>query len=161
MLGLMIFQGLSTSEIENLEVNDIVLNEGKIIIRGNTRSNKRILRLESFQVIELNEYIASGRKFFFIESGKKINNKVFLSKGLGYKVSNIATRLLASLKRYNAKICSFRQIRSSVIANWLKKFNLRHVQYMIGHRYVSSTETYLHSQTDTLYADVNRFHPII
>jgi len=161
ILGLMIFQGLGTREIEDLSINDIVLNEGKIIIRGNNRSNQRILRLESFQVIELNEYISSVRKNIFLESGRKINNKVFISKGLGNRISNIATKLLATLTRFNAKIRSFRQIKSSVIASWLKTYNLRHVQYMIGHRYVSSTETYLHSHTDTLYSDVNRFHPII
>ena len=34
------------------------------------------------------------------------------------------------------------QIRSSVIINWLKRYDVRKVQHMIGHKYVSSTEKF-------------------
>lgn len=36
---------------------------------------------------------------------------------------------------------------ASVITNWLQYYNLREVQYMAGHKYVSSTERY---RTDNL-----------
>jgi site-specific recombinase XerD len=160
ILGLMIFQGLGTREIADIVVSDIILNEGKIIIRGNTKSNSRVLRLESFQIMEFKEYLSTVRKKILLKSNKS-NNKIFTSMGSGNSICNLAKKLIISLKKKNRKIYSFRQIRSSVISGWLKIYNLRHVQYMIGHKYVSSTETYLYNQTDTLYTDVNRFHPII
>ncbi|MCP4311758.1 MAG: integrase [Bacteroidetes bacterium] len=35
-----------------------------------------------------------------------------------------------------------KQIRTSVITHWLKEQNLRQMQYMAGHKHVSSTERY-------------------
>ena len=55
---------------------------------------------------------------------------------------------------------NFKQVRTSVITHWLKQYNLREVQYMAGHRYVSSTEAYLVNQIDDLQADIDKFHPI-
>jgi integrase/recombinase XerD len=46
-----------------------------------------------------------------------------------------------------------------VITHWLKNHNLRQVQQMAGHRYISSTEAYLVNQTEDLQADIDQFHP--
>ena len=42
----------------------------------------------------------------------------------------------------NPQVKSPKQIRASVISWWLKNYNLRQVQYMATHKYVSSTERY-------------------
>ena len=44
------------------------------------------------------------------------------------------------LKRIYPEIKNAGQIRQSVITHWLKTHNLREVQYMAGHRWVSSTD---------------------
>ena len=41
ILGLMIWQGLGTRELANLEVKDLKLREGTIYIQGSRRSNER------------------------------------------------------------------------------------------------------------------------
>ena len=50
--------------------------------------------------------------------------------------------------------------RASVITNWLGHYNLRKVQYLAGHRYISSTERYLQDDLENLHEIVNNFHPI-
>ncbi len=53
-----------------------------------------------------------------------------------------------------------KQLRTSVITHWLKNYNLREVQYMAGHRYVSSTEAYQINDLDDLIEDIGKYHPL-
>ncbi len=53
-----------------------------------------------------------------------------------------------------------RQLRASVITDWIKALNLWEAQYRAGHRYVSSTEAYLVNDLEGMAEDVARFHPI-
>ena len=57
-------------------------------------------------------------------------------------------------------IISAKQIRSSVITEWLRKNNLRQVQYMAGHKYVSSTERYQCNNLDDLQNELQQHHPM-
>ncbi|MGZ3767094.1 MAG: hypothetical protein ACXVJP_19860 [Mucilaginibacter sp.] len=36
----------------------------------------------------------------------------------------------------------------------------RHIKYMAGHRYVSSTEGYQVNQIEDLQADIDQYHPL-
>jgi len=64
------------------------------------------------------------------------------------------------LKKINERVENVRQIRASVITKWLKVHNLRRVQYLAGHRYISSTEMYKENEIDGLLEEVNQFHPL-
>lgn len=74
--------------------------------------------------------------------------------------TNIWKRLSGEIRNTKKKFINFRQVRTSVITHWLKQNNLRQVQYMAGHRYISSTESYLVNQMEDLQADIETFHPI-
>lgn len=52
------------------------------------------------------------------------------------------------------------QIRSNVITHWLKSYNLRQVQYMAGHKHVSSTEHYQLNNLDNLQSKLEKYHPL-
>ncbi|CAM4113381.1 hypothetical protein SAMN06265348_103289 [Pedobacter westerhofensis] len=52
------------------------------------------------------------------------------------------------------------QVRQSVITEWLKEKDLRTVQYMAGHRYVSSTERYKTNDLEDLKDALQKFHPL-
>ncbi|MFY0602265.1 MAG: hypothetical protein JXR03_21510, partial [Cyclobacteriaceae bacterium] len=68
--------------------------------------------------------------------------------------------LTKELKEQQRCFINFRQVRTSVITHWLKQYNLREVQQMAGHRYVSSTEGYLVNHIEGLQADIDEFHPL-
>jgi len=68
--------------------------------------------------------------------------------------------LFTDIKKINANIKNPKQIRASVIVDWLKHYNLRQVQYMAGHRYVSSTERYQANNLENLKSQVEKFHPL-
>ena len=50
MLGLLIFQALTVDEIIRLQKQHLKINEGKILVKGTRRTNKRWLSLQAVQI---------------------------------------------------------------------------------------------------------------
>ena len=159
ILGLIIYQGIRTEELAKLELQDLQLREGKINIQGSKRTEGRLLKLEAHQIYDLMDYVNVIRKQI-LEVTKKESTKVFISVGTSLNFNNIMQKLVQSIRLSNKKIKDIKHIRTSVITNWLKVHNLRRVQYMTGHRYVSSTETYQINNIDELQDDIKKYHPI-
>ena len=160
ILGMIIYQGLRTEELARLRVNDIKLREGKVGVIGGRRTSERELTLEAHQLYDLMDYINDTRKIL-LSLTEKTTDALFLSLGGGDKFTNIMDKLLKQLKKQNANIKDIKQLRASVISNWLKVYNIRKVQHLAGHRYVSSTEAYQANNMDDLKEDVNKYHPNI
>jgi integrase/recombinase XerD len=159
MLGLMIWQGITTAELNRLSASDLKLREGKIYIPGSRKSNERELKLESLQVLDLMEYTHRVRERL-LELNNKKSEHLFVSAAGNNDLHNTIQKLIKKLNEMNSKITSAKQIRASVIIYWLKNYNLREVQYMAGHRYVSSTENYLINDMEDLTEDITKYHPI-
>jgi integrase/recombinase XerD len=155
----MIWQGLGSSELKNLRVDDLKLREGKVYIAGDRRSNERTLKLESVQLLDLLEYLQKTRSYYQKNQTEQ-SDRVFITKRGGSDLNNRITALLKLLNSINPLITQAQQLRASVITYWLKNNNLRQTQYMAGHRYVSSTEAYLVNDLDDLMEDIGKFHPL-
>jgi site-specific recombinase XerD len=155
MLGLMIYQGLLVGELMRLESHHIKIQEGKILIKGTKITNERILDLQALQIPEIQNYLKAN-KFkegaIFTEQRQKI-----LSLG---NIKNRLQYMFDQLKRLNPKMINAMQIRNSVITAWLQKNNLRQVQYMAGHKYVSSTERYQVNNLEDLQSELQQHHPM-
>ena len=159
IISLLIYQGLNTNDLQNLRVKDVNLREGSIYLKGNRRSNERTLKLESHQILDFMEYTLQTRQTILAET-KKETDLFLISTGSSLQLQNTLQKLLKQLKRQNKQIESVQQIRASVITSWLKRYNLREAQYFAGHRYVSSTESYLINDMEDLQEDINKYHPI-
>lgn len=159
ILGLMIWQGLGTAELSSLQVKDVKLREGKIYVPGGRKSNEREMKLEATQILDLMEYTLQTRKELLALTNKE-TEQLIISTGQGSGINNLMTKLVQQLRKLNPNVSSVKQIRTSVITHWLKNYNLREVQYMAGHRFVSSTESYLINDLDDLQEDISKFHPI-
>lgn len=159
IIGLMMYQGLTVHELAALTEKDVKLREGKIFIAGSRRSEERTLTLESLQILDIMEYQLKTRNEI-LQQTKKQSDNFFVSTGQSEHFNNTMQKLMQKLHKQNSKVTSAKQIRASVITHWLKLYNLRQVQYMAGHRFVSSTEAYLVNDLDDLLEDVNKFHPM-
>lgn len=159
MLSLLVYQGVKTEELVKLNVKDVKMKEGKIEIPGGHKSERRTLQLESHQVLEFYDYVNNTRKVILTKSGQK-TDRLFVSIEGGDSLSSCMTRLMFWVKRKNKLVVNAKQLRASVIVKWLRMYNLRKVQYMAGHRYISSTEAYQQSEMEGLTEEVNRFHPL-
>jgi len=164
IIGLLVYQGLTTSNLENLQVENIQLYKGKIDILGSKRSNGRLLELKPWQLMEIMEYIKEIRPQIIeachpeLDSGKE-TEQLLLSLGSSLKLQNSLSKITKELKKINHQFIGTKQIRTSVIVNWLKQHNLRKTQYFAGHRYISSTERYQQDDLESLHKTINTFHP--
>jgi len=164
MLGLLINQGLSTNELQPITINDIDINKGTIKIIANKKSNQRTLQLKASQIGAIINYIENIRPKFFVFCEE--TDKLFFALPESSKQKTNATNLMHTFKPLTKQVKSidknllnFKQIRASVITGWLKIDGLRKAQYNAGHRYISSTETYLPNDIDGLIDDIAKFNP--
>lgn len=161
MFGLMVYQGLNVGEIMRLQSHHIKIKDGKIFIKSTKRSNERLLDLKALQITELQNYL-NANKFkacppgregsLFIEPIKKEVSERNINNRIKY--------MFDQLKKLNPKVINAKQIRSSVITFWLRQNNLRQVQYMAGHKYVSSTERYQANNLEDLQNELQHHHPM-
>jgi integrase/recombinase XerD len=153
ILGLKVYQGLQEQELAKLEISYLQLDKGKIYVPSTKRTNKRILDLKPFQIMPLHEYLLTERTSLIEEiEGNYLFHPKRLKRGL--------PRIKHMINRYEPRLKSLLQIRSSVITNWLKHYNLREVQYMAGHRFVSSTEMYRTDNLEDLQKELEKYHPL-
>lgn len=167
MLGLLVYQGIRTEEMTRLTVKDIKLREGKIDVLGSRKNNSRLLQLESHQVMDMYDYILQVRpEILKMEPKRKSQQKqeteqLFIGEGGNcYSLSNFMTQLMIKVRKINPSVQNAKQIRASVITKWVKMYNLRKAQYLAGHRYISSTESYLQNDMEGLKEEVQQFHPL-
>ncbi len=173
ILGILIYQGVTTEELQQLEPNHLKLKEGKIYVPGNRRRNSRTLELKPFQILELHEYLTEIRPQILKEITKpkparkpetinktKLKNQLFISINGSENIKNSLLHMFKAIQKLNPEILHPKQIRASVITYWLKNHNLRQVQYFAGHKYVSSTERYQLNNLDNLQSKLEKFHPL-
>jgi site-specific recombinase XerD len=158
IVSLLVHQGLRVEEVATLRLQDLQLREGKITIHQQRRTASRIMSLAPHQVYELMDYVHEVRKEFLKEVGA--TDKLFIQWNNGENFYGITQGILKTLRTINSRIKNLDQIRASVITGWLRIFDLRKVQYLAGHKYVSSTEAYKANVIDELQEDVKKYHPL-
>ena len=159
IVGLIVYQGVRSEEIMQLQLTDVKLREGKIHIPAARRSNERTLRLESHQLYDMLDYINDTRKQILLHQNNTTAQVLFMSISGSIHFKNALSLLVKQLQRINSKVKSIDQLRASVIVHWLQQYNLRKVQIMAGHRYVSSTESYKANNMEELKEDIKNYHP--
>jgi integrase/recombinase XerD len=158
ILSLLIYQGLRVEEVAAINLQDLQLREGKITVHAQRRTAARTMKLESHQVYELMDYIHEIRKQFLEVHATA--SKLFLQWNDSENFHNITQQMLKNLRKINSRIKNCDQIRASVITQWLKQYDIRKVQYLAGHKYVSSTEEYKANNIDELQDDITKYHPL-
>jgi integrase/recombinase XerD len=179
ILGFLICQGLTVRELHQLRLDDLKFREGVVLIHGDNPKSlrrgttSREIPLDAVQVIDLLEYlknirpkILSGK--YLTTPGRKPKSRkrlrktdqVILSMNGSPYLKNTLHHLFLNLRKSNPFVKNAMQLRQSLISYWLTKYNLRNVQYMAGHRYVSSTEWYKGSNLEDLKREINLFHPL-
>ena len=166
IVGLLVYQGLSTSDIKRLQLEHVKLNQGKIYIPKGRIGNRRELHLKPWQIIELMEYINQIRPQLLLRKQQTSSPLRGDAVGRGdlfastNRLSDTIGWILKKLKHINHKVENTHQLRASVIVDWLSKYNLREVQVMAGHKYISTTEKYLQEDLKQLQEVINNYHPL-
>jgi len=158
ILGLVVYQGLRTTELGKLEVTDINMREGKIEIPQSRKNNHRTLSLEAHQIMDFYNYLQEVRPALLTQA-PKTTTTLFINTSTSTNFILIMRGIISRVKKINPQASSINQIRASVITKWLKRYNLRETQYKAGHRYISSTESFLQNDIEGLQEEVQMFQP--
>jgi site-specific recombinase XerD len=164
VLSFLIYQGINTSDTQNINIDDIDLIKGTIKIQATLKSNARILPLHASQIGALMNYVQNIRPQFFEYC--KHTEKLFITLPECGKTKTESKNVMCCFKTLTQQVktldkgfVNFKQVRASVITNWLKSEGLRKTQYLAGHRFISSTEKYLPNNLDGLIDDITKFNP--
>ena len=158
MLELMYSSGLRVSELINLTVNDIDLNNASVRIFGKG-SKERIVPLDDYAIEALNNYILNHRKCLF-KHGE--NNYLFLNNH-GNKMTRQGffkiLQKIAQEKNIKSEL-SPHTLRHSFATHLLKHgADLRSIQELLGHSDISTTQIYTHITSQKLQKNYKEFHP--
>jgi site-specific recombinase XerD len=165
ILSILLNQGVTTKEVDNLQICDMDLIKASLFIRGSKKSNERKLLLEAEQIGLLMHYIQNIRPQILALNNND-SEKLFLPLPEYSKTSTDNQSIMSAfkplskqVKTLNTAFFNFKQIRASIITNWIKTNGLRKAQYLAGHRYISTTERYLANDIESLTDDINTLHP--
>lgn len=158
MLELLYSSGLRVSELVNLSLNDIDLNECMVKVFGKG-SKERIIPIGDYAIEALNKYINEYRNsmlkgyitdyLFLNNHGKNMTRQGF------FKI----LRSIAKKKDINVEF-SPHTLRHSFATHMLEHgADLRSIQELLGHENMSTTSIYTHVRSDLLKENYNKYHP--
>ncbi len=156
MIGLLIYQGLTSKELVILKTSSIDLEEGIVKVRGGNRNKSRVLQLKPSQILVLMRYVELDRPHLDVTKSVSL----FLTmRGVRMTTDSLHS-FTQRLGGAFDKDVSPMNIRNSVISYWLneRKIPLEDVQIMAGHRYPSSTEMYIRPDIKEQREAVSRLH---
>ena len=155
--GFMVYQGMNTTALKSLKIDHVHIEKGTVYVPSTRKTNGRTLELKSWQILPLSQYLEKHREILQ-EELKNYSQALFPLNSS--RLDIITVQLYKKLKRINHKVVSPKQVRASVITYWLSQYNIREVQYMAGHRYISSTERYVQDDMESLQEVIENLHPI-
>lgn len=159
ILGLLVYQGISTGTLEVLKTLDIDLEKAQITVpkTSERKLNERVLPLESVQIIELYNYINAHRNELIKLVEANENSDLLFPKRDKSRMKDLTKAIKIQVQKY-FKINELQQLRISRIALWLKDYNLREVQYKSGYKCLSSLEKYNQNAIESLKEAVAKYH---
>lgn len=158
MLEVMYATGVRVSELVNLKISDISLENSTI--RTVTKGNKeRVMPLGDYALYYLKEYLENHRNNLL---KKRINDYVFLNNH-GNVYSRQALFLLIKKLANDVgvkKEISPHKLRHSFATHLLENgADLRVIQEMLGHSSINTTEIYTHVASNYKREEYDNIHP--
>ncbi len=150
--------GLRVSELVNLEISKLFLDEQFIVVCG--KGNKeRVIPISPTAINEIGSYMLQ-RQSMNIKPGE--DHILFLNRR-GRRLTRIMIfyiiKRLAEAAGIRKEI-SPHTLRHSFATHLLEGgANLRAIQQMLGHESITTTEVYIHIDRSRLRSEILRFHP--
>jgi integrase/recombinase XerD len=157
ILELLYSSGLRISELVNMELSNIDLDDCLIRVMGKG-SKERTIPLGDYAVDALKNYIENYRYLL----NKKNSNYVFLNNRGGQLSRQFIFKTIKNecTKKGIKKNVSPHTLRHTFATHLLKNgADLRIIQELLGHENLSTTQIYTHLSNDKLKADYEDFFP--
>lgn len=160
MLEVLFSCGLRVSELVNLKITNLYIDQGFMKVNGKA-DKERLVPVSKKAIEEINKYMNNYRTLLNIS--KDSENIIFLNRR-GRKLSRVMVfniiKDLANKTGLSSKI-SPHTFRHSYATHLIKGgADLRAVQEMLGHESILTTEIYTHLDMEYLKSTINQFHPL-
>jgi len=152
--------GIRKQELLNLTIQDVDLDQGTLYVRRGKGQKDRVVPLTQVACKFLETYIKSVRLDLLRGQQSKA---LFVSRRYGYNLGTHALKII--INNYTRKIGMKKKVtphlwRHTCATHLLKNnANLRHVQELLGHKSLSTTERYLRLTIADLKEAHTKFHP--
>jgi integrase/recombinase XerD len=158
MLEMLYSCGLRVSELVNLQISDLYLDESFVRITG--KGNKQ-------RLVPLSPQAIDGIRLYFIDRHlikiKKGNENFLFLNRWGSKLSRVMVFYIIkdlAAKAGIRKTISPHTFRHSFATHLLEGgANLRAIQQMLGHERITTTEIYTHIDREMLRREILEHHP--
>lgn len=158
LMELIYGSGLRVSELLDIEMEDIHLNQGYIIVKGKG-SKERMVPISDPAIIALRNYIIKGREQLL---GDTKSNFLFLNQ-TGQRLSRQGFFKLLKKLASDAGVkteCSPHTLRHSFATHLLENgMDLRTLQSLLGHEDISTTQIYTHISQKRIKEIYKSAHP--
>lgn len=150
--------GLRVSELINLEINKLFLDEGYIVVKGKG-SKERMVPISEVAIHEINLYLDQRRH---MDISPNEDNFLFLN----YKGTHMSRIMIFKIIKQLAELAGIKReisphtLRHSFATHLLEGgANLRAIQQMLGHESIATTEIYIHIDRTRLREEILLHHP--
>jgi integrase/recombinase XerD len=158
LLELIYGSGLRVSELLDIEMEDIHLNQGYVIVKGKG-SKERMVPISDMSLIALRNYIVKGREHLLKDKKSKF---LFLNQN-GLRLSRQGFFKLLKKLANDANVnsdCSPHTLRHSFATHLLENgMDLRALQSLLGHEDISTTQIYTHISQKRIKEIYTNAHP--
>ncbi|MGH9870536.1 MAG: tyrosine-type recombinase/integrase [Candidatus Polarisedimenticolia bacterium] len=161
MLEVLYSTGIRNAELRRLELQDLDSEAGVLRINNGKGGEDRVVPMGRMAAHALHAYLSEARPRL-AERGARAEQTVFLSKS-GRPL--LALGVIIPLRKHAgrariAKSISPHTLRHTFATHMLEgRADLRHIQAMLGHRSIATTQIYTRVTTDDMVAAHERHHP--
>lgn len=158
LLELIYGSGLRVSELLDIKMEDIHLNQGYIMVRGKG-SKERMVPISDMSTVALRNYIVKGREQLLTEQKPSF---LFVNQS-GSRLSRQGFFKLLKKLAHDAGVqtdCSPHTLRHSFATHLLENgMDLRTLQSLLGHEDISTTQIYTHISQKRIKEIYKTAHP--
>jgi integrase/recombinase XerD len=169
--------GIRNQELANLTIHDVNLAAGEVRVRAGKGGRDRLLPLGEIAAHYVQQYLAAGRPRFLklwqrrLAAAAPGNARLMLEREsdllfLGNKGKKLWDQVVAHVVARHARAAGLKvhltphSLRHTCATHMLQGgASVRHVQEMLGHKTIRTTQIYTHVAIDDLKAVHRRSHP--
>jgi integrase/recombinase XerD len=162
MLEVLYSTGIRNAELRHLKVRDVDLGEREVRINDGKGGKDRVTPLGEVAAKYLELYIEEARPRILRTARERSPDFLFISKN-GYRLSHTCLSDIINKYAGRARIgrrLTAHQFRHACATHMLRGHaDLRHIQALLGHKNIVTTQIYTHVEVGDLKREHRRTHP--
>ncbi|MCT4617421.1 MAG: tyrosine-type recombinase/integrase [Candidatus Gracilibacteria bacterium] len=153
MFHLLLYTGIRKSELMNLKIGDINVDEGYLKIRRGKGAKDRMVPLLGHLKLKINKYLRNRLKLKICEN----QNYLFCSRR-GYQLSNRDMRkIIENMRYYLTFHLTWHMLRHTFATELVRNnFDIYNISQLLGHSKIETTKIYLSVDTHKIAQQMSR-----